>query len=58
MDFLNQFLIGVGIVVPGGNGACAQITILNLKLTQYFLKPSFVALGLVFPEYECMFVLV
>lgn len=46
------------MVVPRGNGACAQITILNLKHTQYFLKPSFVAPGIVFPEYECVFILV
>lgn len=46
------------MVVPRGNGACAQVTLLKMKHTQYFLKPSFVVPGIVFPEYESMFILV
>lgn len=35
---LYQFLKGVGMVVPEGSGPCDQITIFNLKHTQYSLK--------------------
>lgn len=46
------------MVVPEGSGPCDQITIFNLKHTQYSLKSFFVATEILFPEYEYVFILV
>lgn len=50
-------LKGVGMVVPEESGPCDQITIFNLKHTQYSLKSFFVATEILFPEYEYVFIL-
>lgn len=55
---LYQFLKGVGTVLPEESGPCDQITVFNLKHTQYSLKSFFVATEILFPEYEYVFILV